>query len=902
MKSLVIAIALLVIGIGAAQAAAQDKSAGGHRATGHGSAETEHGTQSTKHLPKSEHEADSDHGSQRDAEPASKHAAASHGDDAHGHVEHTVEVTDTHVITTHDTVPRFAVGAEAVAIKSGKWSDASIWKNSKVPGAGEKVQIPEGLSVIYDLSSTAKLDSVEVSGELVFAEDQHTAMWTNELTVMPSGSLTIRTTNYKAELVFPDGPLRESDVEQTGKGLLVYGSVTIHGAPLSKTFVRANGDLQAGSKTIKLQEEVDWLVGSRIVLPDTRHISPFDHGKYYSYKPQWEVKTVVAVQGKTLTIDSPLRFDHRGPRDLDGTPTKGFDGKILAPHIGNLSRNVAIRSENPEGVRGHTQFFANSNVNIKYALFASLGRTRPGTMDKTTNHIGRYSVHCHHLGVKSKGVEPSAQWVLQGNSVVDALKWGIVVHDSHFGLVKDNVVYDVDGVAIATEDGSESGNLFDHNFVCRVNGTAETPPPFNGLGEANDDLADQGDGFWFAGPMNSVRNNVVANAYRSAYTVWPDAVPFSPDHRNQRLVHAPKTPQGPRVTVNILQEAFDDFVNNEAYGATTSAIQLWSVGDRTEFPSDDPFDVNTLKNTVVWHVSGVGIRFYYAESYRVDGWIQRGDPAMINKTIEHGIAGYPSMAEATTHAGALARKSWLINADIQGAQFGYVQRGRGFTDYVEIDRCVLDNATNLEIISFAQDPPDGSSDSYYKNILFKDSYSPGSLRAIRLLWEPSSQKEATTPETHTVINYQRIQGLNLDLYYHEQAPGAVAKSVPEGSLPKGRLAPSREVDNDNGETAAIRGKAMGIDGLVFVSSKPEKPMLFCNVWLDDNKPTFYYTVIGDVDNPVVSIDFAGRTKRLTGASGSWDVSHVRGRGMLPLKVTCQGVGQVVREVAMPLKR
>lgn len=400
--------------------------------------------------------------------------------------------------------------------------------------------------------------------------------------------------------------------------------------------------------------------------------------------------------------------------------------------------------------------------------------------------------------------------------------------------------------------------------------------------------------------MNSIHNNVVANAYRAAYNVWPEDVPLTPSSRTERLVHSPSSPGRPRVAVNILKEPFDDFVNNEAYGATTAAVHIWSVGNRTDFPSDDPLDVNTLRNTVAWHISGVGIIFYNADSCRVDGWIQRGDVAMINQNIEGGAGSEPSSGEAVNHAGAWARKSWLINADIQGARYGYIQRGRGSTDHVELDNCVLDNAVNLRIVSFAQDPPDGSSDSYYKNILFRDSYSPGSLRAIEMIWDPPSLKEATSPETHTVINFQQIKGLNLDLYYHQQAPGAALNL--EGGLPKGRFAPSREVDNDNGEAATLRGKAMGIDGLVFVTSKPEKPLLFCNVSVHQKRPTLFYTIVGEVTNPTVSVTFEGKSKRLSGISGSMDLSYVRARGTLPLKVTCKEVGTLKRNVMLPVKR
>jgi hypothetical protein len=45
------------------------------------------------------------------------------------------------------------------------------------------------------------------------------------------------------------------------------------------------------------------------------------------------------------------------------------------------------------------------------------------------------------------------------------LKWGLTIHGSHDGLIKDNIVLNYTGSGIVTEDGSESHNVFDHNFV-----------------------------------------------------------------------------------------------------------------------------------------------------------------------------------------------------------------------------------------------------------------------------------------------------------------------------------------------------------------------------------------------------------------------------------------------------
>ena len=67
-----------------------------------------------------------------------------------------------------------------------------------------------------------------------------------------------------------------------------------------------------------------------------------------------------------------------------------------------------VRSENPNGVRGHMIFMARADVDLRYVEVREMGRTRMGVLDSTefdaqgkvtnfgTNQIGRYAIHFHH--------------------------------------------------------------------------------------------------------------------------------------------------------------------------------------------------------------------------------------------------------------------------------------------------------------------------------------------------------------------------------------------------------------------------------------------------------------------------------------------------------------------------
>ena len=60
----------------------------------------------------------------------------------------------------------------------------------------------------------------------------------------------------------------------------------------------------------------------------------------------------------------------------------------------------------------------------------------------------------------------------------DSLKWPIAVHGSHYGLIKQNVVSaeaELSGAGIAVEDGTETENLFEENFVANIRRRISTP-------------------------------------------------------------------------------------------------------------------------------------------------------------------------------------------------------------------------------------------------------------------------------------------------------------------------------------------------------------------------------------------------------------------------------------------
>src|SRR6476619_3700461 len=72
------------------------------------------------------------------------------------------------VQAAEDKPIHFAVHSAA----SGNWSDASTWREKRLPAAGESVQITPGTAVTYDLAEGAPaFRAVHVAGTLRFSRD-----------------------------------------------------------------------------------------------------------------------------------------------------------------------------------------------------------------------------------------------------------------------------------------------------------------------------------------------------------------------------------------------------------------------------------------------------------------------------------------------------------------------------------------------------------------------------------------------------------------------------------------------------------------------------------------------------------------------------------------------------------
>ncbi len=517
--------------------------------------------------------------------------------------------------------------ATHVAKQNGSWFDPNTWRDGKVPDANAKVSIGEGISVIYDGKSEARLFTLDVDGQLKFATDKNTKMVVDTFVVGSKGKLEIGTeanpvqANVKTEILIADnGPINLSwDPGQLSRGLISHGDVKIHGQAKT-SHLKLQADPMAGDRTLTLQSAPqNWQIGDRLVLTGTKFPSDVA-GQSWESKTQDEEVVIQSIDGNRITLDRALQYNHDTPR-----------GDLKA-YVANQSRNIVIATENadklPPAQRGHTMFMHSNNIDIRYAEFKDLGRT-----DKTklidnfqhtggkyptrvldaqgnpiegprTNISGRYSVHVHRAGLDGKPA------VMVGNAVDGSPGWGFAVHESS-AILEDNSAYDIDGSAFVTESGNETG-AFRNNISIKTGPGVDDWIEKQGTGVH--DFGRTGVGFWFQGRSVENEGNVAAgsrNAGMFYFHRGEDLMPSEIKHLPVPSLAKNVLPGGE--TVNTDQVPIQNFKNNEVLASGTGLHVI----------KDFPQQTNDLRTVMDgfkgWEVER-GSEFQYTSHYTLNNF------------------------------------------------------------------------------------------------------------------------------------------------------------------------------------------------------------------------------------------------------------------------------------------
>ncbi len=424
-------------------------------------------------------------------------------------------------LATHETV------------RNGLWSNASTWKDGNIPGDGARVVIHSNHRVTIASELDTHIMTLRVDGKLRFATNHDTALTVDTLVTTPGSKLIIGTkkkpiqpdhtavitiADYNGGMVTNDSQSPDYDPLRIGQGLLVHGRLIVTGAKKTPYARIAGNGVSANSVTLTLGKAPSgWQVGDRILILGAR-----EDGLGA------EERSIVAINNKQITLDSPLDHDHL-------LPDHNFDTPSMKVHVANLSRNVIIRT-NPAVFTdfddtvartehsGHVLFMHNNDISLRYAAFIGLGRTdKSRPLDETrfdgsgnvthvgTNQAARYPVHFHRAGWDTK------PGYVEGCVVEKSPGWGYVNHSSNVKMVK-NISYGVYGAAFVTEAGDERG-AFIANMAIDTRGVGKSSVRDWKARESVHDWGFHGHGFWLKGLYLDFVGNIVNGSSNFAYGI-----------------------------------------------------------------------------------------------------------------------------------------------------------------------------------------------------------------------------------------------------------------------------------------------------------------------------------------------------------------------------------------------
>jgi G8 domain len=405
----------------------------------------------------------------------------------------------------------------APAAKATRWSDRATWPEKKVPVAGAKVTIPEGKSVILDVSPPA-LGSITVMGKLAFADTKDLELTTEW--IMVHGELEVGTEakpyTHKATITLTDNVKDEEMMGMGDRGIMLSGgTLNLHGGT-TNTWTKLAKTAAAGSSSIEVLNAAQWKAGDEIVLAST------------DYDPrQAERRTISAVNGNTITLDKPLEYMHFGKITFD-VDERG--------EVGLLTRNIKVQGSEDAAQSffgGHIMAMVTSHMYVEGVELNRMGQNLT---------LARYPIHWHVAG------DATGQYI-RNAAIHDTYNRCVTVHGTHNLRVENNVTYNTVGHCFFMEDGIEHGNQFIHNLAMQTKCHTSKPcVPTNlaASGEASFSYENRAAGrqsgqqskdvllpsdntvasYWITNPDNIYRDNVAAGSDANGF--WMSL----PEHPN----------------------------------------------------------------------------------------------------------------------------------------------------------------------------------------------------------------------------------------------------------------------------------------------------------------------------------------------------------------------------------
>ncbi|MDF3057489.1 MAG: hypothetical protein K0R17_1704 [Rariglobus sp.] len=389
------------------------------------------------------------------------------------------------------------------AVKSGNWSDPTLWSTGALPGANATVDLGAHY-VTYDVASTVKIKHIHNSGAGIFERAPGSVLWVSTqmfhgIYLEGEADAPIPSTNPTRTIYwYSDAP------GQTVKyGLVCMGPARLRGET-KKHFLNAASNLTTGATTIQLIGVAgsNWKVGDEICITATEASGTATTDPTYTgptaFDGSWngadsvqtqtqgfktsqdEPRTITAISGDIITLSAPLAYNHM----VYSTTLPRGQSVTVRPYVVNFTRSIQHRAEVASTDlqrRPHIMFMHNDDVDVRYVDVLNFGRTSTDpslyvpvasggkevflgstNLANTNNVRGRYGLHIHGTGsffgrkmVVIQGI------VVRGENgpsmtAIPVPGWGITQHNSR-AAIEDSITYNVRGAGFVSELGNEIG-------------------------------------------------------------------------------------------------------------------------------------------------------------------------------------------------------------------------------------------------------------------------------------------------------------------------------------------------------------------------------------------------------------------------------------------------------------
>lgn len=404
-----------------------------------------------------------------------------------------------------------ASSASAVSVgENGLWSNPDTWPGGVLPNEGDDVSIPNGVTVVLDISPPA-LGSISINGSLKF---ENKALNFTAHSILVHGLLEVGTESQPITqpVVIT---LTGTDPSVSGsltRGIVVMmgGILDLHGEAPQPTWTRLSANSGAGATQLSVVDSLtSWKAGDEIV------IAPTD----FMRVGRTERATIGSAGGRQINLSSSIQKPRWGALQYVNSsgvtlsPTTSITSKVIdqRAEVGNISRNIVIQGLDDsrwrnDGFGAHVMIMRPGEAFVDGVQFKRAGQA---------GILARYPIHWHLWSYSgSQMVGDAVGQYVKNSAIVSSSQRCVVIHGTNGVTIEDNICYDIHGHAMFLEDAVERRNIFEGNLVLKV----ELPLAGRRLQEHERFHFGTGPaGFWLTNPDNTVRNNVVADSVGNGF-------------------------------------------------------------------------------------------------------------------------------------------------------------------------------------------------------------------------------------------------------------------------------------------------------------------------------------------------------------------------------------------------